>query len=266
MSVKEITLIPSRTSSHQNKTFLQIEEGLKGKCRTVFSPGCNNPETQAVACWGWRKGEMLRAKGHDVLVFERAYLGDRFSWTSIGWNGLNGRADFCLPKKLDPSRFSDNFAPLAPWREDGEYILIMGQVPGDMSLAGRDLTSFYEDAADKLSKKYGKPAFFRPHPHGSGRNFRPKIEALSGELEAALEKAFLVVTYNSNSAVDAVIRGIPAFSADRGSMAWAVTSHNFDDKLARPDRTEWAIRLAHCQWTPEEIARGDYWGRMNAIG
>lgn len=258
--IDEITFLPSTRSQSQNALFSRACKGLKelGVNASVRHYGSG---TKAVACWGWRKGQELKKQGHDVLVFERAYLGDRFSWTSIAWNGLNARGDFCLPKVITPERFERNFQPLAPWKEDGDYILIMGQVPGDMSLQGLDLTCFYEDIAQQLTAHYGMPVYYRPHLHGR-TNFKPRVPLMEGDLETAIAGAFLVVTYNSNSGVDAVVRGVPALSYDKGSMAWEVTGHAVD-AIIRPDRAAWAHRLAHCQWTPEEIDRGDYWERMS---
>lgn len=260
--IKQITFAPSSRSTHQLELFASAAAGLKRfGVESIIRPGCAHPGTKAVACWGWRAGLQFRRHGHDVLVFERAYLGDRFYWTSLAWNGLNARADFCLPEKLTGERFEKNFEPLKPWKTDGEYIVIMGQVPGDMSLQGYDLAQFYETAAGVLKNIHKKPVYFRPHPHGK-TNFKPDLQPIEGDLEGVIDRAYAVVTYNSNTGVDAVVRGIPALSMDQGSMAYEVTSHALTDKLVRPDRSEWAARLAHCQWRPEEIANGDFWERL----
>lgn len=81
--------------------------------------------TKYVACWGWRLGQHLRYKGHEVLVMERGYLGDRFAWTSLGWNGLNGRSTVPEAPEDGGERFNRNFS-LAPLNPVGEYVLIVG--------------------------------------------------------------------------------------------------------------------------------------------
>jgi hypothetical protein len=154
-------------------------------------------------------------------------------------------------------RFNSHFT-LRPWKSGGDKIIVMGQIAGDMSLGGKDLTEFYETAAREL-KAHKMPVFFRPHPHINAhrRNFNPKIPVIDGALEAILEQAALVVTYNSNSAVDAVINGVPAMSFDEGSMAYGVTSHDFKS-IIRPERDAWAARLAYCQMTPQEVEAGEW--------
>lgn len=257
----EITFLPSPTSETQKAVFERAARGARAqgiKCSIEAEP-----KSKAVGVWGWRNGEKWHKMGHDVLVFERGYLGDRYEWTSIAWNGLNGRGDFCLTGNETFERFAKNHEPLKPWRDDGDKIIIMGQVPGDMSLQGKDLTQFYEMVANLWGQAYKMPVMFKPHPVGveRGKNFQPKLPIFYGNMDEALNEAFIVHTFNSNSAVDAVVAGIPAVSCDQGSMAWDVTSHFVYDRL-KPEREQWAARLAHCQWSPDEIERGEFWGRM----
>lgn len=199
-----------------------------------------------VACWGWRRGQKWRRLGFDVLVFERGYIGDRFAWTSLAWNGLNGRGN--APTIDDGgARFATHHEPLRPWNPHGQYVLICGQVPGDASLQGRDLNPWYQEQADKYADH---DLVFRPHPLGARRG---AIQELKGaitsnrSLTEDLEGASLVVTYNSNTGVDSLLAGKPVYCDNEGSMAWGVTPES---------REQWAHRLAWRQWTLDEISSG----------
>lgn len=231
-----------------------VKIGLENKGIDVIEN--DYPKTEKVIVWGWRRGKELREKGHDVLVFERAYLGDRFYYTSIGWNGLNGHADFCI--KGDES-VKGEWNP-KPWH-DGEYIVIMGQVNGDASLKGKNLTLDYEQWAREAEKEYNIPVYFRPHPNTERCNFKPNIPHIKGDLDKVLDNCHLVLCYNSNSSVDAVMAGVPCITFDKGSMAYEVTSHSICNRI-KPDRGKWIARVSNCQWTPEEIKDGDYIERM----
>lgn len=200
--------------------------------------------TQHVACWGWRLGSVLRANGHEVLVMERGYLGDRFSWTSLAWNGLNNRGT--APVIDDPRRFNKHFA-LEPVRPGSDYVLIVGQVPGDMALMGRDLHPWYCLKAREALES-GHKVVFRPHPLAGRRGpVRDVPGAITdkGELHASLAGAIKVVTFNSNTGVDAVVAGKVATCEDEGSMIYGMG-----------DREQWAHRLAWRQWRMEEISSG----------
>lgn len=258
----EINFVISSTGSE--KMFNELSDGLRRahrvKCRVAQSHGYR--DDIVLACWGWRRGQLLRRNGNNILVFERGYLGDRFQWTSVAWNGLNGRADFCLPEEVSSDRFNQYFT-MKPWKDDGKNIIIMGQVMGDASLNGKNLTKFYESVAKELKDYYRRPVYFRPHPMALKKQnaFMPDIPIIGGDLDAALSDAFLVVTFNSNSAVDAVMNGIPALCFDIGCMAYSVTGHTVKDRIF-PDREKWAARLAHCQWTQDELKSGAYWPRL----
>lgn len=215
-----------------------------------------NSADNVALCWGWRKGEELRKKGHEVLVFERAYLGDRFYYTSIGWNGLNGHADF----RLSGNESLKGGFELKPWH-DGEYIVIMGQVSGDASLKGQNMTVIYEEWAKNAEKHYNIPVYFRAHPNTRRGNFRPNIPHIEGDIDTVLNNAHLVLCYNSNSSVDAVLNGVPCVAFDAGSMAYEVTGRAVCDRI-KPNREQWLSKVSNCQWTPKEIENGDYIERM----
>ena len=251
------TVIASSRSEHQLSHQSALCAGLKlYGIDSITSIGPSS--TKHVACWGWRQGKILRDAGHEVLVMERGYIGNRFSLSSLAWNGLNGYGEFPNIENCDSARF-DNVATLKPWKHDGEYVLIMGQVPGDASLRGRNLMPWYESVAVLAADFYGLPVLFRPHPvaikRGARQQPRHTQVCRADSLEKSMSKAAVVITYNSNSAVDAVLAGVPTIAYDAGSMAYPVTAHSIGE-LVRPDRQQWANDLAWCQWSIDEIRDG----------
>lgn len=207
--------------------------------------------------------ELQRAAGNHYLVLERGYIGDlenRRRWTSIGYDGLNGRADF---RNVDvgPERWQKYFASfMRPWKQDGDYALLMGQVHGDASLASLDIRIWYAETARRLND-LGWTVMFRPHPNDL--TVAPDgAFALVGNLEGALASAAFVVTWNSTSGVDAVLAGVPAIVMDKGSMAWDVAAHGLNEALVTPDRVPWAERLAYTMWNDDEIAGGLAWEHL----
>lgn len=243
-----LTIIASRNARHQLAHQEAMASGLsRHGIKAVISHSANGIRTSHVACWGWRAGRPLRAMGKEVLVMERGYLGDRFAWTSLAWNGLNGRGTVYTPDDAG-ARFRKLYPPVHDWNPAGDYVLIAGQVPGDAALNGRCLRGWY---AAQAAKDWGMPVMFRPHPLAArrgGPRAVPKAQTIEGELGIALARAAKVVTFNSNLGVDALVAGKPATADDEGSMIWSVT-----------DRDQWAHRLAWRQWSLEEIADGSAW-------
>jgi hypothetical protein len=193
-----------------------------------------------------------------ILVLERGYVADRQVWTSAGWDGLNGRARFA--EINDPDRWNRHFSLLLrPWRHDSGYALLIGQVQTDQSLAGVNINRWYAETAKTL-KASGRDVLFRRHPMERPGNRSPDVPGvpeLTGNLAEALAGAGLVVTYNSNSAVEAVLAGVATHTADPGSMVYALTSH--DLTVMQPPREQHFHRLAWKQWTVGEFETGAAW-------
>ena len=214
----------------------------------------------------WRRDVIAaqRLSGGRLLVLERGYLGDRKRWISVGYDGLNGRADFCN-SAADDRRFREYFEGLLqPWKRSGEYILVMGQCRHDQSVRHLDMLARLTDAIRAIRTRSDWPVRFRPHPEDPETPAPPGSTVIAGALQEAMSNAHCVVTINSNSGVDAAVAGVPVIALDRGSMAWPVAGHRAAEAIRppRPDRERWAAELAWCQWTTEEIAAGDCWAHM----
>lgn len=221
--------------------------------------------------WGVRNIAAIKdqkERGGDVCIIERGYLGDRFKWSSVSFGGkLNGRAEFRGVQK-DSARFNRNFLHLMDeWQRRKGYALLIGQVPGDMSIAGVNMHRWYVDIAAEL-KTAEYEVRYRHHPVATDRGFQgreiPGAPAIGGTLKEAFSGAALVVTFNSNTAVESVLAGIPTVATDRGSMAWDVSGHAPGDVLT-PQRMAWASELAWKQWTLEEMSSGECWARVGEV-
>jgi len=209
-------------------------------------------EAEFGVCWGKRNLDKLMAQseGRDVVVMELGYMGDRLEWTSLGWNGLNGRAAFPFG---DAMRWRKHFAHLITggWKEGGEYVLVAAQVPGDAAVDGVNIDAWAEQAVAK-HVELKNIASLRPHP---------LVTEPDMELAEDLAGASLAVTYNSNLGVDAVLAGVPTVAMDEGSMAWPVAAHVISG-VVYPPRNRWAQALAWTQWTLPEIASGEAWAAL----
>ena len=210
--------------------------------------------------------------GRDYLVLEGGYVGTtappgedyiaaRTRFVSMGYNGLNGRAEF-HNMDVPGDRWEKYFADkLQPWQREGELIVLLGQVRTDQSVKGIDLIGKYREWAHLARIRFRQEVVLRPHPLDPSLVV-PGVRTLEATLSETLAQAKFVVTFNSNSAVDAILAGVPAVVFDRGSMAYAVAGHNL---YARPPmlwRQRWAERLAYTQWTKAEIENGDAWEHL----
>ena len=213
-----------------------------------------------VVFWSYRFHEAMkrqRLDGKDFLVLEQGYVGDRDKWVSVGYNGLHGFAEHAPLQRKHPDGIN-----LLPWnldRPDAPWI-IMGQLKGDANTINVNLETWYRRVADLL-KQQGQRVVYRPHPRNRGSFFtKPDgVDSVSNyPLDEDLSRARGIVAYNSNSAVDAVIAGVPTVTMNKSSMAWDVTAHE-PGVLAYPDRTDWLRWICGCQWSWDEIRNGTCW-------
>jgi hypothetical protein len=223
----------------------------------VITPSIEG-ETPIAACWGWKIGRRIAAQGRRVLVMELGYVGDRHGFTSLAWDGLNGRGN--VPAVEDGgARWRRMFAAdvaVMPWKKTGDCVVIMGQVPDDASIAGVDIESWYAQAI-VAARRFGLPVYFRKHPLAD--HAPAGVDRLGGPLAMALARAAVVITFNSNAGVDAVLAGVPTIACDAGSMVWSIAGQGLQAAPPRPDRDAWCARIAWRQWTRAEIESGEAW-------
>lgn len=256
-------------AAHQVATAEALKAGIEacGDSASIFTSEFDFRSVQsnydAVCAWGWSRAKRFHERGLKTLLMERAYVADRFEWVSLGWNGLNGRAVW--PKSDNGERWNKYFSHLVqPWRRtEGDYALLLGQVPTDTACRDVHLQSWLGNVSSAMSKK-GIQVKFRPHPQAPRLCIGP-TPVTTGTLHEDLENASFAVTYNSNSSVDAVLYGIPTISYDKGCTAWDVTSHDIEDGLVFPNRSKWAAQLAWKQWLPSELADGTAWRAVREV-
>jgi hypothetical protein len=194
--------------------------------------------------------EIWRAR-EPYIFFDNAYFGggtytDRLRLTRNAyqrhWVGTD-----------DPQRLAKWGVQLAPWREDGAFVMVVPPSPAVLKLFGLP-----EDWAAKVVAQIRA---------STGREVRvsTKDEREKSPRAARLEGCQAVVTWSSNVAVEALCLGVPVFTGPWSAAA--PVSMRLDelrrlDAPARPARERWAASLACGQWTVDEIAaraRGCAW-------
>lgn len=241
------------TSSHQLAWARAVCTGLSAQGVTILPP--RTPADIGIV-WGVRNKTAPRHCKH-LLIMERAYLGDRFEWLSLGWDGLNGRADFCnqdVPDDRWRKYWRDQMQPVA----HGTGVLLIGQVDGDAALAGVSCARWAADVGNELYL-LGVPWVYRAHPESLKRGQQQPWPSDPRPMEQALAECDAVITYNSNVGVLAAMAGKRVTCENEGSMVHEIAGHGWRDDKELGDRDEWGRKLAYCQWLPEEVERGEFW-------
>ena len=224
----------------------------------------------------WPRGEIFRQQrqnNKDVIVLETGYInrgdGENHHYAA-GFNGLNGRADF-KNKGMPDDRYiklSHEFPHQAVMksycqpRETG-HVILCGQVPWNASVVHVDHVAWLNETAMKLKEQTRRRIVFRPHPLAK----IPQIkwcEYSTAPLWRDLAWATAVVTFNSNTGVEALINGVPVFAFDEGSMVWSICNKDLRriDFPETPARQRWLNDLCYAQWTLNEMRSGETWKHL----
>lgn len=143
---------------------------------------------------------------------------------------------------------------LKPWRTSGTHILVFDQ----RGIGERGIASppgWVDDVQRRLARATKRPVRLRVHP---GRKLKLN-DAVMPPLEPDLIDCHAVVTWSSGAAIKAIAAGIPAFHELPGWIGAGAARLGIDD-LESPflgDRLPMFQRLAHAQWTADEIATGE---------
>jgi capsule polysaccharide modification protein KpsS len=236
--------------------------------------------------------EYILSSGKPFLVFEEGAFRQFPDYKRFGWYSYkNGLGDF-NDKNVNNSRWlqfkKDTGLEIPPWSSKGENILVIGQLEGDSALIelyDAGYKSFLEYLVEKIyeiRKHTDRHIIVRPHPVDiSGfnsiltnlpdvmnvsisNNFSSGGSSLSGGagLQKDLDKAHCVITYNSNTGVEAVCQGIPIFALSTTSSIYDIAHTAFED-IERLnyniDITNWCNKIVYSVWNPTEVASGEMW-------
>jgi len=253
--------------SHQLVWGMSFQKGLKrhGIEADLIQYGTKQ-DSDLTVFWGHGvRNQQIREKqirtGRHYLVMERGFFNDRFLHCSLGFDGLNGLANY-LNHSSPSSRWLLSRSSLKPWNPWGDYYLLIGQVSGDNSCNHINMLEWY----DEIISRTQVPVMFRPHPlDRSGRT--PKGARISSaSLERDMAKAKAVITFSSTAGVDAMIAGKPVVAYDPISMVYEIAAKDVRTDASRePNREQWAYDLAYTQWNQKEIESGEAWEHLRGM-
>ena len=244
-------------------------------CKISITLGAYKPHSKRGMITG-KIIEHQKKQGNRHIVIDSGYIHKRSEYWSVGWDGLNGRADF-QNKNSDDSRVKEWGIKLEPWRiNKNGAVLFCLQLPWDASVANVDYAKHTKETVNRILESTDRDVIIREHPlRNKGRSPNLPVSLKHKEvvdnllklkrvytskekfIEDDFDKSWCVVAYSSNSTVEATMRGIPSFVADKGSMTWHISSQDLDiENPKMPDRKQWFYDISYAQWNHEEITSG----------
>ncbi len=203
-------------------------------------------------------------------------------WFRVGINGfLANTGNFNQSAHITPERWQMikevRNIEVVPWNHNqGIYITICLQLPGDASLQGADINLWMlkvcrsiraiTDFPIKIRFPQLKRTFNRQHL-AEAMSYPNMIseEGTKENLNKTIDESSFICTYSSGMGIDAVLRGTPIFAESKASFVYSVSTklkECIEGRFNTPDRSDLLKTLAYCQWSKHEIETGMAWDHL----
>jgi hypothetical protein len=218
-----------------------------------------------VICYaiGGRQGKVkdrALAAGKPVVVMELGYLGSRYQ--NIGVSVLVGKDDrlhnnnglfLAQGKSADDRLIALGISAETHDKAPVGKALLLGQVPGDSQLGGRDIEAWARDMTSTLNQA-GYEVTFRPHPG---------VIAQPQTLTDAMRDHNIAAGFNSTALVEAIRLGVPFVCDERCQYFQASTTDLMKPTaLSIEARRQFIANLAYCQHNVQQFGNGEAWAHI----
>ena len=221
-------------------------------CRHVSNAKTLEPEG-AVALFpsppvGWSLYRQAVAEGRDFFYADHGYFGRgdyfRITRNAPQHDGRTGGPDFDRMKEVG--------VVIQDWKRAGDYVLICPPDRWMARLHGFSTTTWLKNVRRMVRQSTDRPI-----------RLRRRTQAAKRPLQADLARAWVLVTYQSNVAVEALCAGVPVVcTAPCGATRLSTAMARIDSPRYPRSRESWAATLAANQWTMEEIRSGMAWSKL----
>lgn len=173
--------------------------------------------------------------------------------------------DYFMNDPINESRLKALGVGIAPWRTEGSHILVAGMSAKAAKAAGIKPGQWERQAIEQIREYTGRKIIYRPKPNCRFSAGIPGIEEDRSKrpIAEALKDCHALVTYHSNSAVDALMHGVPVYC--EGGAAKPLSMPTLADIADPPlpgDRRRWASALACAQWDLAEMRTATPWNHL----
>lgn len=219
------------------------------------------PDADAAVMWGWKRRDLFKPYRQFVYADLGYWRRDEFYRVCVnGWS-----PDRYVRAGLCSSRFDALGLDLKPWRTGGTEILIAGCSPKSAADHGLGYME-WETRVAKALKDCGRPVMYRPKPTDKAKRRIRGIGYDERPIGEALESAYAVVTHHSNSAVDALLAGLPVHCEIGVAAGMSAPLETIAGAKEPEGREQFLHDVAWLQWTLAEMGSGTCWAHLKDRG
>ena len=200
----------------------------------------------------WRQA---KAEGRDWFYLDNAYFDvARGRLFRAARNAVQATGN----EPPDWARLAALGIGIQPWRRQGRHVLLIAQSATHMRVVAGQRDDWWREAMAVLRRHTDREIVLR--------GWRSDKRALATTLPEALRDCWAVVTWSSAAANEALLAGVPVFTAGPCAAAGlGLADLTRIETPSYPDgRAAWAAALAGRQWTLDEIRAGQAWRTLHS--
>lgn len=217
--------------------------------------------------------------GHAAVYIDLGYWGRREGgrWSGYHKVSVNARhpTAYLMSKAMPPDRISRFGLQLQDPRFPSRgHFLVAGMGDKGARAEGFEPEEWERAVITRLRAITDRTIVYRPKP--SWKAARPiegtRYSHRNTEVQRELDNCCGVLTHHSNTAVEAIVAGIPVYCEGGAGHIFSVPM--IDDmadpwqrtEFNRAHRQQWMANLAYCQWSVAEMTAGLAWKHLRARG
>ena len=234
---------------------------------TEFTNGDLKP-MGSVAIWGILRG------AHKIIDWSKTHKKNFVYMDNYYFEYKESMYRFCINspqiksiKNTDPKRFKELNIEIEPWVTNKRHVVVCP--PTDIMMKYYKQEDWLSKTLSKLIEYTDRPIKIRQKPNqkivtekksGYFPVSNKVLYEQSSTLKEDLENAHAVVTFNSNVAIWALTKGIPAFTSkySSGCLLGNTDLRNIETPILK-DRRPLFYQLANSQFTKKELSIGLPW-------
>lgn len=221
------------------------------------------PGTDVAVLLGPNAWKLIESNPKPYLMVNRKFLGfnenDIHDNVAIGWDGLNGRATFCVEDYTEEKLFKYiKETDIQPWHMPDDirkYFLLCEQSDTGRCIRWIDCALWYKHVKEQNKQ----PMIIRHKSNPEYGHMKVFLDSFKKDMRVA--KCGIVL--NSTVSIDINLAGVPVIAMDEGCPTWAIDNHKLNEIKYTEDRFEFFKYLAHCQFHISEIESGKFWAQLN---
>lgn len=260
MAIQATCLSISRLSRYRRVAHA-MSEGIQacGDRSAIREVGQSGPGTVGIS-YGWKHRDHLKKFPRFVYADLGFWQRDRYyRITANGWG-----PESYVRAELPSTRFDALGLTIQPWHS-GKEILIAGSSEKSCTQHGFRYMEWEAKTAKALIG-CGYEVVYRPKPNDPHARPLPGCRYDRRPLDEALKSAHALVTHHSNTAIDALLAGVPVHCVTGAAAAFSVPLDQIVRAPRLPGREQFLYDVAWLQWTEAEMRSGELWKHLKERG